>query len=59
VWILVLQKLLPKHHESVFGQERIQRVLDRFRDFVRRALLRPPVFFRPFWKTMTSIFPLK
>ena len=48
VWILVLQKLLPKRHEPVFGQERILRVLDRFRDFVRCAFFASACLFPAF-----------
>jgi len=59
VWILVLQKLIPERHELVFGQESIQRILNRLRCSVGRAFFAAAALFSALLKTMTSIFPLK
>jgi len=59
VWILVLQKLIPERHELVFGQESIQRILNRLRCSVGRAFFAAAALFSALLKNHDLYFPFK
>jgi len=59
VWILVLQKLISGRHEVVFGQESIQRILNRLRCSVGRAFFAAAALFSALLKNHDLYFPSK